>query len=78
MAGREAGIFSSRREDAFYMSVLLETNLPFWIFGYQFPQMSFPELGRDSDFNLEQNLIAIFYQHNDQTRGKRLRISPLL
>lgn len=39
--------------------MLLETNLSLWIFGYEFPKMSFPELGRDSNFNLLSNLMLI-------------------
>lgn len=44
--------FSFSSEGAFCISVLLETNIPFWIFGYEFPQRSFPELSRDSNCNL--------------------------
>lgn len=38
MVGRKAGFFfflNFSNEDALFISVLLETYIPFWIFGYE-------------------------------------------
>lgn len=40
--------------------------------------MSFPELGRDSNFNSLSNLMLISHQHNGKTKAKRQRISHKL